>query len=103
MKSTNKDMADSLFFWGVPRIYRYGLAVQATEWKGVKGRIRKKMEKDTDALAEEIKKNAGNVRPGLRTRAFFFAMHVLQKKGFNEADRIYWKEKGWTGRKRPWK
>ena len=36
MKSTNKDMADSLFFWGVPKIYQYGVAVQATEWKGVK-------------------------------------------------------------------
>ena len=27
MKSTNRDIADSLFFWGVPRVYKYGLAV----------------------------------------------------------------------------
>ncbi len=103
MKSTNKDMADSLFFWGVPKIYRYGVAVQAIEWKGVKGSIRKKIEKDTDKLAGKIKRNAGKAMPGIKTRAFFFAMHLMQKKGLNETDRIYWKKKGWTGGKRPWK
>lgn len=31
MKSTNKDMADSLFFWGVPKIYKMGFGfVQST-------------------------------------------------------------------------
>lgn len=103
MKSTNKDMADSLFFWGIPKIYRYGVAVQATDWKGVKGSIRRKIEKDTDGLAKKIKRNAGRVKPGIKTRAFFFVMHFMQEKGFNEADRIYWKKKEWTGRKRPWK
>jgi len=27
----------------------------------------------------------------------------MQKHGWNEADVKYWKEKGWTGKKRPWK
>lgn len=103
MKSTNKDMADSLFFWGIPKIYRYGVAVQAIKWDGVNAKIRKKIEHDTDRLAKEIRENAGKVKPGIKTRAFFFIMHLLQKKGFNETDRIYWKKKGWTGRKRPWK
>ena len=35
MKSTNKDMADSLFFWGVAKIYKFGIAVAAVEWKSV--------------------------------------------------------------------
>ncbi len=30
-------------------------------------------------------------------------MSKLQRKGFNEADAAYWKEKGWCGKKRPWK
>ena len=30
-------------------------------------------------------------------------MHFLQKKGWNEADVKYWKEKGWTEKKRPWR
>jgi hypothetical protein len=28
-------MADSLFFWGVPKIYRYGKAVAALRWEDV--------------------------------------------------------------------
>ena len=39
MKSTNKDMADSLWFWGVPKIYKYGKAVQETCWDNVKPKI----------------------------------------------------------------
>ena len=27
----------------------------------------------------------------------------MQKSGWNEADVAYWREKGWTGKNRPWK
>lgn len=30
-------------------------------------------------------------------------MRQMQIHGWNEADADYWKEKGWTGNKRPWK
>jgi hypothetical protein len=30
-------------------------------------------------------------------------MSLLQRNGWNKADMDYWKEKGWTGSKRPWK
>ena len=30
-------------------------------------------------------------------------MHLLQKNGWNPKDKEYWKEKGWTEKKRPWK
>jgi len=29
-------------------------------------------------------------------------MHLAQRKGALETDSTYWKEKGWTGKKRPW-
>ena len=35
VKSALKDMSDSLFFWGVARIYQYGLGVAATDWDEV--------------------------------------------------------------------
>lgn len=103
MKSTNKDMADSLFFWGVARIYQYGIAVHACSFDEVSEKKRKQIEKDTDALARNILRRKGKVTPSLKTKAFFTAMHLVQKKGWNEADAVYWKEKGWTGAKRPWK
>ena len=36
MKSTNKDMMDSLFFWGVAKRYKYGVGVAAVDWNGVR-------------------------------------------------------------------
>jgi hypothetical protein len=39
----------------------------------------------------------------LKTKGFFKIMSLLQKNGWNKADVDYWKEKGWTEGKRPWK
>ena len=103
MKSTNKDMADSLFFWGVAKVYQYGIAVAATDWIKVSEKKRQAIENKTDILAATIVKNNGKVKPGIKTKGFFYLMRALQKKGWNEADIIYWKEKGWSNKERPWK
>ena len=103
MKSTVQDMADSLFFWGVARIYKCGAGVAATEWNGVPPRKKKTIERKADAIAEKLKRRAGHVTPGLKTRCVFFAMHLLQRRGFNPRDVQHWKAHGWTGKARPWK
>ena len=105
MKSTNKDMADSLFFWGVAKIYSYGKAVAAVDWNGVSEKNKAKIDKKTSSLAKKILSRAtrGAVKPGLKTRAFFFLMHLMQRNGFNQLDVDYWKKNGWTEKKRPWR
>lgn len=103
IKSTNKDLADSTFFWGIAKTYRYGVPVAAVSWNGVNDRIKNRVEKKTSALAKKIKKNQGNAKPSFKTRAFFGFMRMMMKKGWNEADRNYWNAKGWTDKKRPWK
>lgn len=103
MKSAMKDVADSCFFWGIPRVYKYGKAVMETDWKKVKPEIKESIAKKTDALAGKISGRAGNVGVPLKTRGLFFIMSMMQKNGFNEADVNYWKEKGWTQGKRPWR
>ena len=103
MKSTVKDMADSLFFWGVPKSYKLGFAVAATSWNGISDKKKKQIEKAMDVTARKIQKNNGKVKPGIKTKAFFSLMRLLQKKGWNEADVKYWNEKGWNGKNRPWK
>lgn len=103
MKSTNKDMADSLFFWGVAKNYNIGMAVAATNWDSIDEKKKKLIEKKTSAIAKKIKQREKNVKPGLKTRAFFWMMHLMQRNGFNSVDAEYWKEKGWTGNIRPWK
>lgn len=103
IKPTNKDMADSLFFWGVAKIYKFGIAVAATDWKKVNDKKKKKIEKATSSIAKKIIKNNGKVKPSLKTKGYFYLMRMLQKKGWNEKDVKYWKEKGWDKKSRPWK
>lgn len=103
MKSTNKDMADSLFFWGIPKIYKYGVAVRATSYEKIDDKTKKKIDQRTTILANKIKERNGKVKPGIKTIGFFSMMRMLQKNGWNESDNVYWKEKGWMGKQRPWK
>lgn len=103
MKSTNRDMADSMFFWGVGKIYTFGFAVMETSWERVSSDKKQRIERKLSLLAGKIKKNHGHVKPFLKTKAFFFLMRQLHKRGWNQADVDYWKEKGWEGKRRPWK
>lgn len=103
MKSTNNDMAVSLFHWGLGKIYKFGAAVNETSWERVKDKKKRAYDKRLSALASKIGRKQGNVKPSLKTKALFAVMRMMQKNGFNEADMNYWKEKGWTEKKRPWK
>ncbi len=44
------------------------------------------------------------MKVGIKTKAFFELMRIIQRKSdWNEADTDYWHNKGWDGKKRPWK
>ncbi|MDO4276314.1 MAG: NAD(P)H-dependent oxidoreductase [Eubacteriales bacterium] len=103
MKSTNKDMAHSTYFWGIARTYKYGVGVRAVSWAGINEKIKKRIDKKTTTMAQKITQNHGHVTPSVKAKAFFNIMRLVQKNGWNEADKNYWVEKGWTGKKRPWK
>ena len=103
MKSTMKDMYDSLFFWGIAKTYKLGLAVAAVDWNGVKDKKKAQIDKSTTAIASKIIKRNGHIKPGIKTKAMFSMMRLMQKNGWNEKDVNYWKEKGWADGKKPWK
>ena len=103
MKSTLRDMADSLSFWGVARVYRYGAAVAATDWEGVSEKVRSKIDVATSRIANKIVARSGHVTPSLKTKATFMIMRMMQREGYNPLDVDYWKSKGWLERERPWK
>lgn len=103
MRSTNRDMAHSTFFWGVGRTYKYGARVMETSWERVRTKKKERIERKLDRLARKIERRAGRVKPSLRTKLFFIVMSRVYRRGGNRVDADYWKEKGWTGRKRPWK
>lgn len=99
-----KDLVRHLFFWGVPVTHRFSANVYATAWGGVKDKKRAKLEKHAERLAARIRRQIGRAKPGLKTRAFFFMMGLMQKGVFdNPADQTYWKQNGWLNGKTPWK
>ncbi len=103
MKSTIKDMADSAFFWGCAKTYKLGLGVAAVSWDAVAPKVKAKAERKASVIAAKIKRGTGRVKPGLKTRGFFSIMRMMQKSGWNEADKVYWRENGWLGKNRPWR
>ena len=103
MKSANRDMAHSTFFWGIPKTYQYGVAVMETAWERVSSRKKRRIDGELGRLAQKIKTNQGRIKPPVKTKAVFAVMRQMQKHGWNEADTRYWRDKGWTGKKRPWK
>ena len=103
VKSTLKDLAHSLFYWGVGRIEKLGMPVSATDWDGVSDKKKAAIEKKTAAIAARLKFCRGRVTPTLKTRAMFGIMRMVQKKGWNPMDVDYWRKNGWLGKERPWK
>lgn len=96
MKSAIKDMADSLFFWGVAKVQKYGKAVSAANWQDVSEKKKKTIDKALSAIAKKIVKMHGKEKPALKTKLLFHIMRLLQKKGWNKTDMDYWQERGWT-------
>jgi len=103
MKSTNKDMKDSLSFWGVPKIYSFGTAVMETSWERVKDSKKRKIEQRAEKISRKIKSSGIKPRASIKGRLFFSVLSRVQRKGTNKADSEYWISKGWTEKKRPWK
>lgn len=100
-RRTNQDLADSAFFWGIAKIHRYGRNVRAVSWEQVSQARKDRMARELSTLAKRVERGVGKVRPGLRTKAFFTLIRWMQKRGWNEADQVYWREKGWTVRAVP--
>ena len=96
MKSTLKDMADSLEMWGISKVYRYGVGVQASRPDEIPEWIMKKIHKKTDRLANQICSSEGKGRMNLRGKMWFSLMKLAHKQfGAMESDYAYWEEKGW--------
>ena len=103
VKSALKDVQDALLYMGVPKIIKYGLAVQAMNWEGVSDKKKAKIEKDADAVARKL--SSGKAAVGIKTRVLFAVMGKIHKKGWNSSplETEYWRQNGWLDGKKPWK
>ena len=96
-------MSHSLFYWGVARIYQYGLDVAATDWDSVSEKKKTAIDKKITAIAKQITLRNGRVNPGFKTKGMFYIIRMMQKNGWNNRDVEHWKEQCWIEKKRPWK
>lgn len=103
-KTAVKDVAIALFYWGVPYVKSYGIALQAMNWEMVSEAKKEKIGKDIAGLAKAIAVNP-RVRVGLKTRFMFEMMRMMQKNnwGSGTGEKEYWQKNGWLDRKRPWR
>lgn len=101
-KSAVKDISDTLFYWGVPVVKRYGIAVQAMNWEQVNPEKKRKIETDVEKMADSLLKK--KPKPGIKTKIMFSLMRMMQIKnwGASPTEKEYWNEKGWLGKSRPW-
>lgn len=95
MKKTVKTMQDSLFFWGVPHIYSYGLRVSALQYNDIPQKRRDKIEKKLARIAQKVEKGACR-RASIKTRGLFWVMKKMQQgNNWGPLDKSYWQQKGW--------
>lgn len=91
----------TLAYWGVPYIKTYATAVQASSWKEVSDKKKKKIEVDMKRLAKTVEE-ASLGKPSLYIR-FMFNLMARTKKKWNDPEAAHWKEYGWQDGKKPWK
>ena len=104
-KHANKTMERATSFLGIKRCFRYGIAVEAINWDEIKPKKRIKMDKELTRKALSfyrsiLRRDKLSYRPFTR---FFFLFMKSMIRGYEEgqADKEYWKNKGWLDKKSP--
>jgi multimeric flavodoxin WrbA len=104
MKSSIKDVKTALFYWGIPSIKSYGVALQAMNWDMVSAKKKERIQKDTTRIAKKL---SYGQKPfvGIKTRFIFKMMAVMQSAGMGSSpvEKEYWEKNGWLDKKRPWR
>lgn len=103
-KKAIEPVKNSLFYWGVPSIKTYGMAVQAMNWDMVKSDKKAKIEKHICKIAKRIDCSK-KPHIGIRTKFIFNIMRMMHAKGWDSSpkEKKYWEAYGWLGKARPWK
>lgn len=97
-------VANNLFNWGIPKIYKYGIVVNAINWKMVPEKKKTKVEKDMKRLGMKLS-NKTNIHIGLKMKILFWFYGGMQKAnwGASPHEKEYWELRGWLNGKKPWR
>lgn len=103
-RNVTKSIARQMFWWGIPKIYKINVTVNAAGWKEVPEKIKQKIIDRTENLSKRIKRKKGLVKPNIKTVVLFNFMRKMQKiNTWNMLDKDYWKKKKWLEKSRPWR
>ncbi len=106
LSHTTKTMRNSLFFWGVKRIFSVKSRVAAMKWEEVADKNKKKLHKDITKKARMIYKAYKNEKrlhyPFIKKFMFGMMRSMMKKNTWNLHDRNHWENQGWLGKVRPY-
>lgn len=99
-----KLVANNLLNWGIPKVYTYGISVNALSLDTTPEKKKNKIIKDMKKLAAKLSGNS-RVKVGIKTRFLFQMFSGMQKAdwGASASEKEYWKSRGWLDGKKPWK
>jgi multimeric flavodoxin WrbA len=105
LNHTVKTMRNSMFFWGMKKIFSFKRRVDARKWEDVTDKRKDKIHKDIMKMARKIFKAYKNEkrRPYPLVKKFMFKMmrRMMKKNTYYPYDRNYWEQQGWFGKNRP--
>ncbi len=102
MKSTVRDIRDSMDYWGVGRTHVITQAVWGYDWSTMPEKFRQEIDRKVEKTASVIRKNAGHVTPGVKVKGLFYLYRLLHKKRkMTPVDDEYWHRMGYVTGK-PW-
>ena len=109
-KSAEKDMKDSLSWWGISSIKVISFKLMADiDWNKIGEKKKASFQKKLRSAAEKMRA-VNYSKPGhtgFTVKAKFYAVRMLQtslgKQDPEYTDYRYWNENGWIGKARPWK
>ena len=102
VKATTKLLKSNLFYWGVPKIYNYGVTTMKMGGNYCDYKNKDKIKKQVSKKSVKIRKALNKRKVGFKTKFFFNIFKMSQKNGWNKTDVDYWKEQGWLEKEKPY-
>ena len=103
VKETVKLLKSNMSFWGISSVYKYGVTTMKMGGNYADYKDKDRIKTQVKKVAAKVKRSIAKKKTGFGTKFMFGIFRLTQKNGWNRTDSDYWKEKGWTGNKRPWK
>lgn len=102
VKDTVKLAKNNMFYWGISKIYHYGVTTMKMGGNYADYKNKDKIKGQVKIQANKIKRRLSHKKVGIKTRFFFNIFKMTQVNGWNKTDSNYWKGKGWLDGKKPY-